>query len=169
MPKDMGILSTVHSCIWEIGCPNPCSCLCKSKFLSSLVYPLKLTRESGCPYRISNGENPIPARAEHFTFKRATGNMSTVSWSTCQHVSWSPGSFSRVCLRVHSCFPLSLSSGDGRQYAISTGFSKPLPPVILSQLQMPVHCPTLWSETFHTWGQCLSGMPWILLLLFQFG
>ena len=153
MPKEMGILSIIHVCIWQIVCPKPCSCLYKSKFPSSLVSPLKLTSESGCLYRISNCKNPISAQGEHLTFKRATGNMSTqdklVSWHSFARVSFVWG--------FSSCVSLSLSSRDSRQYAISTRFSKPLPTVSLPQVQMPAHCPTLCSEAFHIWRQCLSG------------
>lgn len=55
------------------------------------------------------------------------------------------------------CVSLSLSSRDSRKYVIPTRFSKPLPTVVLPQLQMPVHSLTLSSEAFHIWRQCLSG------------
>ena len=83
-------------------CPNPCSCLCKCQFPSSLVSPIKLTSRGGHSYRISKGENPIPAHGEHLTLKWATGNMSTQD----KLVFWY--SFARVCLRVQfksSTFP----------------------------------------------------------------
>ena len=83
-------------------CPNPCSCLCKCQFPSSLVSPIKLTSRGGHSYRISKGENPISAHGEHLTFKWATGNMSTQD----KLVFWY--SFARVCLRVQfksSTFP----------------------------------------------------------------
>ena len=54
---------------------------------------------------------------------------------------------------------ITFCAGVGRQYVISAESSKPLPSIVLSQLQMPVHCLTLWSEAFHIWGQCLSGVP----------
>ena len=75
-------------------CPNHCSCLCKCKFPSSLVSPLKLTSRGGHPYRISKGGNPNPAHSEHLTFKWATGNMSTQDKPVFWH------SFARVCLRA---------------------------------------------------------------------
>ena len=161
----MGILSIILVCIWEIVCPNPCSCLYKSMFPSSLVssWLVKLTSGGGRPYRISNGENPIPARGKLLTLRGPQ--------ATClPKISLSPGIVLLVFVwGFDSRIPLSLSPGDGRQHAISTGFSKPLPSVVLCQLQMPVHCPTLWSEAFHIWGQCLSGVLWLLVLLFQFG
>ena len=77
MPKDTGILSVTHLCICEIVSPNPCNFLCKSKSPNSLVFPLKLIRGGGLPYKISNGENPIPIWGEHLTFRRVTSNMYT--------------------------------------------------------------------------------------------
>ena len=38
MPKDMGSLSIVHVCIWDIVCPKPCSCLCVSPSSPVLWY-----------------------------------------------------------------------------------------------------------------------------------
>lgn len=61
LTKDMGILSITYLCIREMVCPNPSSCLYKSKSPISLVSPLRLTGRGKYPYRISNGENPSPA------------------------------------------------------------------------------------------------------------
>ena len=76
MPKDTGILSVTHLCICEIVSLNPCSCLCKSKSSNSLVFPLKLISGGSLPYKISNGENPIPSWGEHLNFRTATSNIS---------------------------------------------------------------------------------------------
>ena len=93
---------------------NPCSCLYKSKFPSFLVSPVRLTTWGGYPYRISNGENPIPAQGGHLTFKRAMGNMPTQGKLFPWH------SFARVCLKVRFSRSTSSELGAGRQYAIST-------------------------------------------------
>lgn len=146
MPKDMGILPMTHLCIWEMVCPNPCSCLRKFKTHGSLVSPLKLIRGVSHLYRISNGENPIPAQGEHLTSRGPW-----VIWLTMAN--WSPNSLAGLFEHSIHTFYFPWALRGVKQYAVSIRPSNPLSLVLLSQLQMLVHCLTLWWKTSHIWGQ----------------